>query len=180
MAKNSREGNQNRNKRYREALAERGVRPVQVFAPEAAHPLIRQAAGLMTRNDDPLEPRAAFRQVGGANEPEPDKVSSDLVTELEAARTRLIELERQAEAQQSEIDETKCQRAALEAELTASRVAEVAERERAKAAEQKAIEADRKAWLAQAPVRRIRAMRGLRGRVARWITDINPKNPGSP
>ena len=71
MAKNSREGNQSRKKRYYEALAERGIRPVQVLAPESAHPLIRQAATLMTRDEAPLEPRAALRRAGGANEPEP-------------------------------------------------------------------------------------------------------------
>lgn len=176
MAKNSREGNQSRNKRYREALAERGIRPVQVLVPESAHPLIRQAAGLMTRDNEPLEPRAALRRAGGANEPEPGEASPDLIAELEAAKARLVEIERQAEARQTEIEAAKRQRKALETELAAARMVEAVERERAKTAEQKVIEADRKARRAWAPVRRIRTMRGLRGRLARWIADVRPED----
>lgn len=177
MAKNSRDGNQSRNKRYREALAARGIRPIQVLAPESAHPLIRQAAGLMTRDDDPLEPRAALRRAGGTNEPEPGEASPGLIAELETAKARLVEIERQAEARQAEIEAARRQRKALETELAAARMVEAVEREKAKAAAQKVIEADRKARLAWAPVRRIRTMRGLRGRLARWIANVRPEDP---
>jgi hypothetical protein len=71
MAKNSRDGNRVRAARRRAALAERGIKQVLLMAPEQAHPLLKHAATLMTRDDDPLEPRAALRRAGGANEPEP-------------------------------------------------------------------------------------------------------------
>lgn len=69
MAKNSSEGNKARTARYRAGLAARGIRPVQLYAPEGAHPLLRQAAGLMTREQDPLEPYQAMRQASGVNNP---------------------------------------------------------------------------------------------------------------
>lgn len=90
MAKNSSEGNKARTARYRAGLAVRGIRPVQLYAPEAAHALLRQAAGLMSRKQDPLEPRAALRQAGSANEVEKiSRLEADgqgLVAELDAAR----------------------------------------------------------------------------------------------
>jgi chromosome segregation ATPase len=124
MAKNSKEGNRTRTARRREALAERGIRPVQVLAPESAHPLIRQAAGLMTRDDDPLEPRAALRLTGGSNEPDEADDSPELHAELAAAKARIAQIEADAERQ----------RKALEAERDAAKSAEAAEREKAQAA----------------------------------------------
>lgn len=173
MAKNSREGNQSRNKRYREALAERGIRPVQVLAPESAHPLIRQAASLMTRDNDPLEPRAALRRAGGANEPEPDEVSPDLVAELEAAKARIAEIERQAEARRIIMAEAADrQRRALEAERAAAVAAEAVVQEKAEAAEKAADEARKalkRAAKAEAAIRRARDIPGLKGLLVRWL-----------
>ena len=184
MAKNSREGNQSRNKRYREALAERGIRPIQVFAPESAHPLIKQAVGLMIRDDDPLEPRAALRRAGGANEPEPSEASAELLAELEAARNRIAEIERQAEARRIEIETAERQRQALEAERDAARASEAEARKKVAAgarlvleAQDQVIEAKREAGRAWAPVHRLRRMPGLRGRLARWIADVRPEDP---
>ena len=183
MAKNSREGNQSRNKRYREALAERGIRPIQVFAPESAHPLIKQAAGLMIRDDDPLEPRAALRRAGGVNEPEPGEASPDLIAELDAAKARIAEIERQAEVLRIETEAAKRQRQALEAERDAARASEAEAREKAAAgtrlvleAQDQIIEAKRDVERAWAPVRRIMTMRGLKGCFARWIADVRPED----
>ena len=181
MAKNTRTGNQNRNKRYREALAERGIRPVQVFAPEAAHPLLKQAAGLMTREQEPVEPRAALRQVGGANEPGPeDAVSPDLAAELQAARAKIEAIEREAAERQAEAER---QRQALEARLDAAKASEVAAQEEARwlAAEkrtaarltretqERAKEALERAEKAELTIRRTKSLPGLKGRLVRWL-----------
>jgi hypothetical protein len=175
MAKNSREGNQDRNKRYREALAVRGIRPIQVLVPESAHPLIRQAAGLMSRDDDPLEPRAALRLAGGSNEPNEVDASPELRAELEAAKARIAQIEREAEAER--------QRKGLEAELNASKAAAVAERGKARAmsidlqaaaiaaeaARGQATEALGRAAKAEAAIRQARSLPGLKGRLVRWL-----------
>ena len=117
MAKNSRGGNRERAARRRAALAERGIKQILLMAPEQAHPLLKQAAGLMTREDDPLEPRTALRQAGGANEPEPGEASPALIAELEAAKARVAEIERQAEARRLIMaDAAERQRQALEVE----------------------------------------------------------------
>jgi hypothetical protein len=166
MAKNSREGNQNRNKRYREALAERGIRPVQVLAPESAHPMIRQAASLMTRDDEPMDPRAALRQVGGSNESEPDRVSVEVLAELETAKVRIGEIEVEAEHQ----------RRVLEAERDAARAAEANEREKgqvaiqaAKTDQERATEALRRAEKAETTIQQAKSLPGLKGRLVRWL-----------
>lgn len=184
MAKNTREGNRERAARRRAELAHRGLEQFQVIAPPAAKPLIRDAARLMTRDDDPLEPRAALRRAGGANEPEPGEMSPDLIAELEAAKTRIAEIERQAEARRIEIEAAERQRQALEAERDAARASEAEARKKVAAgarlvleAQEEVIEADRKARRAWAPVRRIRTMPGLRGRLARWIADVRPEDP---
>ena len=106
MAKNSAEGNKARTARYRAGLAERGIRPVQLYAPEGGHALLRQAAGLMIREQDPLEPRQAMRQASGANNPgeengdgEEQALAAVAVT-MEAVRVELNEAqdaERRAE-----------------------------------------------------------------------------------
>ena len=183
MVKNSREGNQNRNRRYREALAARGIRPVQVLAPEGAHQLIRQAAGLMTRDDDPLDPRAALRKIGGANEPDEAHVVPEVVAELEAANARITRIEREAEARRLEIEAEKRQRQALEAERDAAKAAEAAEREKAQVkaieaqaaaiaaeiAQERATEALGRAEKAETTIRQTRSLPGVRGRLVRWL-----------
>jgi len=190
MAKNSREGNQSRKKRYYEALAERGIRPVQVLAPESAHPLIRQVAGLMTRDDDPLEPRAALRRAGGTNEPEPGEASPTSRGELEAARKRIAEIERQAEARRIIMAEAfERHRQVLEAERDAARAAEAVEREKARvtaleaqeasmlvrAAQGQATEATERAEKAEAAIRQAKTLPGIKGRLVRWLArDVLP------
>jgi multidrug efflux pump subunit AcrA (membrane-fusion protein) len=184
MAKNTRQGNQERNRRYREALAARGIRPVQVMAPETAHSLIRQAAGLMTRDDDPLEPRAALRLAGGSNESDEADASPELRAELEAARARIEQIEREAEARRLEIEtEAERQRRTLEAERDAARAAEVVEREKAESAmaeartaSERAVEAEgqasvrlRRAKLAEGIVKKVQDMPGARGWLVRWL-----------
>lgn len=173
MAKNSRDGNRERAARHRAALTARGLEQFQVIAPSEAKPLIRQAAGLMTRETDPVEPRAALRQVGGANEPEPDGAAADLAAELEAARARIAA----ADAQRIEIEaEAERQRRALEAERDAARAAEVeAERQRqatiieARKVDKAAQEALRRAQKAEATMRQLRSLPTLRGRLVRWL-----------
>lgn len=183
MVKNSQEGNRVRTARRREALAERGIRPVQVLAPESAHPLIRQAAVLMTRADDPMEPRAALRRVGGSNEPEADGAAAGLLAELEAARNRIAEMERQAEARRVIVAQAVERRSqTLEAERDAARAAETAEREKALAAvttaqeaEFQAKEASRRAKKAETAIRQAKALPGLKGRLVRWLAgDVLP------
>lgn len=125
MAKNSAEGNKARTARYRAGLAARGIRPVQFFAPEAAHALLKQAAELMTREQDPLDPQQALRKVGGANDAEeasgPAEREQALAADLKAARAELAAA--REENRQSE------QRATVQAELA------MAEAKRAEAAE---------------------------------------------
>jgi len=125
MAKNSAEGNRARTARYRAGLAARGIRPIQILAPEGAHALLRQAAELMVREQDPLDPQQALRKVGGANDAEkasgPAEGEQALVADLEAAKAKLMAA--REESRQSE------QRATAQAELA------VAEAKRAEAAE---------------------------------------------
>ena len=173
MAKNSKDGNRERAARRRAALAERGIRPIQVMAPEAAHPLIRQAATLMARDDDPLEPRAALRRAGGANEPEPGEASPGLAAELEAAKARIADIEHQAEARLAivieaaerrrralETEQEKAQASAEEA-LKATRAAQVAEG--------RATEALRRAEKAEAVIRQAKNLPGLKGHLVRFL-----------
>ena len=171
MAKNSREGNQSRKKRYYEALAERGIRPVQVLAPESAHPLIRQAATLMTRDEAPLEPRAALRRAGGANEPEPGEASPGLAAELEAAKARIAEIERQAEARLAiVIEAAERRRLALEQEKAQASTTEAQKAVKAvQDAEGRAAEALRRAEKAEATIRQAKAMSGIKGRLVRFL-----------
>ncbi len=173
MAKNSRDGNRERAARRRAALAERGIKQILLMAPEQAHPLLKQAAGLMTRDDDPLEPRAALRQAGGANQPEPGEVSPDLTAELDAAKAQI---ERQVEARRIEVEAAEARERALQADRDAARAAEAEAAEKARTAaraayeaDQQAIEAKREARRAWAPVRRLKTMPGVRGRLVRWL-----------
>jgi chromosome segregation ATPase len=179
MAKNSREGNQTRNKRYREALAERGIRPVQVLAPESAHLLIRQAANLMTRDGDPMEPRAAMRAAGGANEPELDGASVKLLAELEAARSRIAVVELDTEKRRAEIEAIERHMKALQTERDAAMRGQVTEREKAQLAvteaQKRTLETLQRAEKAEAAIRQAKTMPGIRGRLVRWLAgDVLP------
>ncbi|ABQ29213.1 hypothetical protein Acry_3620 (plasmid) [Acidiphilium cryptum JF-5] len=179
MAKNSRDGNRERAARRRAALAERGIKQVLLMAPEQAHPLLKHAASLMTRDDDPLEPRAALRRAGGANEPEPGDASPGLAAELEAAKARIAEIERQAEAQRVMADDAaERQRRLLEVEQEKARAsAEEAQKaaRSAQAAEGRAAEALRRAEKAEAAISQAKTMPGIKGRLVRWLAgDVLP------
>lgn len=171
MVKNSQEGNRIRTMRRREALAERGIRPVQVLAPESAHPLIRQAAVLMTRADDPMEPRAALRRIGGSNEPADG--SPELLAELETARSRIAEVELDAEMRRAEIEAIELHMQALQAERDAAMRGQVAEREKAQLAvteaQKRTLETLQRAEKAEAAIQRTKALPGIKGRLVRWL-----------
>lgn len=176
MAKNSAEGNKARTARYRAGLAARGIRSVQVLAPEAAHALLKQAAELMTREQDPLDPRQALRKVGGANDADKagdlDGREQALVANLEAAKAELAAM--REESRQSE------QRAVAQAGLA------VAEAKRAEAAEGVAAaaqEAERAARDAAAELRQeldaIAGKRGWRGLLLR-VAGAKPRSKPTP
>lgn len=175
MAKNSAEGNKARTARYRAGLAERGIRPVQLYAPEAAHALLRQAAGLMSREHDPLEPRQALRQVSGANDSgeghgEQAQALIAAAAEVEAVRAKLIEArEARCQAEQRADAQAEVAQAATEGTVAAIGRAEVAERAQ-EALAGKLREAEDAAAQARAETERLEQMPGLRGRVARWMT----------
>ena len=171
MAKNSRDGNRERAARRRAALAERGIKQVLLMAPEQAHPLLKQAATLMTRDDDPLEPRAALRRAGGANEPEPGEASPGLAAELEAAKARIAEIERQAEARLAiVIEAAERRRRALEQEKAQASTTEAQKAVKAvQEAEGRAAAALQRAEKAEATIRQAKAMPGLKGRLIRLL-----------
>ena len=171
MVKNSKDGNRERAARRRAALAERGIRPIQVLAPEQAHPLLKQAATLMTRDDAPLEPRAALRRAGGANEPEPGEASPGLAAELEAAKARIAEIERQAEARLAiVIEAAERRRLALEQEKAQASAKEAQKAVKAvQDAEGRAAAALQRAEKAEATIQQAKAMPGLKGRLIRLL-----------
>jgi len=163
MAKNTRDGNRERAARRRAALAERGIKQVLLMAPEQAHPLLKQAATLMTRDDDPLEPRAALRRAGGANEPEPGEASPGLAAELEAAKARIAEIERQAEARLAIVIEA-AERRRLALEKEAQKAVKAVQD-----AEGRAAAALQRAEKAEATIQQAKAMPGLKGRLIRLL-----------
>lgn len=175
MAKNSAEGNKARTARYRAGLAERGIRPVQLYAPEAAHALLRQAAGLMSREQDPLEPRQAMRQASGANDPghgDEDRGKQALaavVATAEAVRVELAEA-REAERQtaQRALAQAEAARAAVEGMAAATSRVEAAERAQALLAD-KLQAAEATAAHAQGMANRFQQARGLRGHIIRLL-----------
>ena len=171
MAKNSKDGNRERAARRRAALAERGIKQVLLMAPERAHPLLKQAASLMTRDDDPLEPRAALRRAGGANEPEPGAASPGLTAELEAAKARIAEIERQAEARLAIVIEAAERRTlALEQEKAQASAEEAQKAVKAvQDAEGRAAAVLQRAEKAEATIRQAKAMPGLKGRLIRLL-----------
>lgn len=175
MAKNSAEGNKERTARYRAGLAARGIRPVQLYAPEGAHGLLRQAAGLMSREQDPLEPRQAMRQASGANDPgerhgDQDKQAlAAAVAEVKAVRAELAEArDTERQAVQRALTQAGVAQAAVEGTAAAVGRAEAAERAQAlQASELQAAEAA--AAAARAEAGRLQQAPGLRGRMARWL-----------
>ncbi|MCW8309393.1 hypothetical protein AruPA_20450 [Acidiphilium sp. PA] len=172
MAKNSRDGNRERAARHRAVLAERGIKQILLLAPEQAHPLLKQAVGLMTRDDDPLEPRAALRRAGGANDPETDEAST-AVDELDAARKRIEAVELDAEKLRGEIEATERHMQALRAERDAAMRGQVAEREKAQLAvteaQKRTLEILQRVDKAEAVIRQAKALPGIRGRLVRWL-----------
>ena len=174
MVKNSAEGNKARAARYRAALAARGIRPVQLLAPEGAHALLRQATGLMTREQDPVEPRQALRQASGANDPregtdelgELAQVHAAAVEAVKAQLAKARDAERQAE--QRALAQAEAARVAEEGAVAAQARAEAAERAREDAArELRAAEAA--AERARVEAERFQKAPGLRGRAIRWL-----------
>jgi hypothetical protein len=181
---------QERNKRYRTGLEERGIKAFQVVAPETAKWLFRRAAELMTCENDPMEPRAAMRAAGGANEPEPDEGAPALLTELDAARNRIAEIERDAVMQRADIEAlAEARERALQAELDTARAAEAEGRAKidvatveaeesarvAQEAQGRATEALRRAEKAETAIRQAKALPGIKGRLVRWLAgDVLP------
>lgn len=181
MAKNSAEGNKARVARYRAGLAARGIRPVQLYAPEGAHALLRHTAGLMTREQEPLEPRQALRQASGANDPgggnnDPSEKEQILAIEIEAVKAELAatqEAERRAEQralERAEAVKAEVRRAgAAEGEAVTARQREAAATVRADTAEREREAAEAAAAQARAEAERFQKMPGLRGRMVRWL-----------
>ena len=177
MAKNSAEGNKARTARYRAGLAERGIRPVQLYAPEVAHALLRQAAGLMIREQDPLEPRQALRQASGANDPGQGHGDQDMkegalaaaAVEVEAARAELTEArDAERQARQQVLAEAEAARAAEEGMTAALARAEIAERAQTSLTD-KLRTAKAIAEQALAGAERFQKVTGLRSRMIRWL-----------
>jgi chromosome segregation ATPase len=179
-----------RNKRYRTGLEERGIKAFQVVAPEKAKGLFRRAAELMTRDNDPMEPRQAMRLVGGANEPESGDGTLALLAELDAARSRVAAVEFDAEKRRAEIEEqAKARERVLQAERDEARAAEGTEREKvatialeaqeaaraAQEAKKRATEALERAEKAETAIRQAKALPGIKGRLVRWLAgDVLP------
>lgn len=168
-----------RNKRYRTGLEERGIKAFQVVAPDAAKGLFRRAAELMTRDNDPMEPRQAMRHIGGANEPDAVDGSAALVAELETARSRIMAVELDAEKRRAEIEAIEQYMRALQAERDAAMRGQVAERENAQVvvteAQKRTLETLQRAERAEAAIRRAKTMPGIKGRLVRWLAgDVLP------
>ena len=179
MAKNSAEGNKARAARYRAGLAERGIRPVQLYTPEAAHALLREAAGLMTRVQDPLEPRQALRQASGANDLGQGQAQGDqdgrgealavAAVAAEAARAELIEArEARRQAEQRADAQAEAARAAEGGTLAALALVEAAERAQI-AITDKLRASETALTQARSEVERLQQVPGLRGKMVRWL-----------
>lgn len=161
---------QERNKRYRTGLEERGIKAFQVVAPETAKGLFRRAAALMTRDHDPVEPRQAMRLVGGANEPELGENGPALIDDLDRARKRIVEIERQAEARRIiTAQAVERRKRILEAERDAAKMAELIERQKAQAIAMEAQQAQERADRAETVIQRTKALPGIKGRLVRWL-----------
>lgn len=178
MAKNSAEGNKARTARYRAGLAARGIRPVQLYAPDEAHTLLRQAAGLMNREQDPLEPRQAMRRASGANDPGQEghsdqgrdkQVLAVAAAEVEAVKVELAEVrDAKCRAERQAVIQAIAMRAATEGAVAAVGRAEAAERAQAFLADELQA-AKATAAQAQAEAERFQKVPGVRGKVVRWL-----------
>lgn len=177
MAKNSTEGNRARTARYRAGLAARGIHPVQLYAPEGAHALLRQAAGLMSREQNPLEPRQAMRQASGANDPEQghgdqgrdEQALATAVAEVETVKVELAETrDAKRQAEQQALAQAEAARAAAEDTVAAMGRAEAAKRAQALLANELQI-AEAAVAEARAEVERFQKAPGVRGRIMRWL-----------
>lgn len=146
--------------------------------------MLKRAVGLMIRDDDPMEPRAALRRAGGANEPDEADAAPELRAELEATKARIAQIEQEAEARRLEIEaEAERQRRALEAELNTAKAAAVAARGKARAlaidvqtaatdlqeAQEQVVEALRQLGKAEASIQRAKNLPGIRGHLMRWL-----------
>jgi hypothetical protein len=177
MVKNSAEGNKARTARYRAGLAARGIRPVQLYAPEAAHALLRQVAGLMSREQDPLEPRQAMRQASGANDPgqehgdqgRDEQALAAAVAAVEAAKVELAEArDAERQAKQQALAQAEVARVAAEGTVAAIGRAEAAERAQALLADELQA-AEAAAAETRAEAARFQKMTGVRSKVVRWL-----------
>lgn len=158
-------GANRRTKRYRENLSARGIALFQVAAPESARGLFREAAELMVREDDPLAPHAAFRKIGGANDPDMQVVADELAaTRLAAqvAAARILALE-------AELDAAK-RATTTEQKRNAAIVAKVQSLEKgASDAQKRADQVLGRAKKAETAIRQAKTMPGIRGRLVRWL-----------
>ncbi|MEE3504605.1 hypothetical protein [Acidiphilium acidophilum] len=148
-------------------------------APEKAKGLFRRAAELMTRDNDPMEPRQAMRLVGGANEPAASGRTVVLLAELEAARSRIAAIELDAEKRRAEIEAIEQHMQALQAERDAAMRGQVSERERAQIAvtdaQKRTLETLQRAEKAEAAIQRAKTLPGMKGRLVRWLAgDVLP------
>ena len=160
-------------------MAKRGIKQILLMAPAPAHPLLKQAVALMTRDNDPLEPRAALRRAGGANEPDSGTASADLV----AVHARLAAIEQQRWALAADRDAARAaEAAALEAARLAvaegHRTAQIAQEaqdraetahQRAEKARERVTEALQRAEKAEAAIQQAKSLPGLKGRLVRFL-----------
>jgi hypothetical protein len=157
MAKNSPEGNRRRMAAQRERDQAAGVASITIKAPSVAKPALHRVAKLLREG---METRAAFRMVGGSNEPEPTndvwRVQAEL---LKDERNRL----------RGDLDQANRERSQLTGMLGGlqERIGETAARLEAQAADIATLQplADLGKTITSYP--------GWRGRLVRWI--IRPK-----
>ncbi|HQT90347.1 MAG TPA: hypothetical protein PK677_17745 [Acidiphilium sp.] len=176
-----------RQKRRRQRLADVGIKPMTVQFPEPDRFLVRD---LSRRVLDGQPIRQAMRVLSGVNEPETDASPVELLVELDAARNRIAEVEREAEKRRVEIEERdELLRAAhdravhLQAERDAARAAEVEGRAKidavtveakeaataAQEAQGRATEALQRAVKAETAFRQAKTMPGIKGWLVRWL-----------
>jgi hypothetical protein len=167
-------GDAERQKRRRQRLADVGIKPMTVHFPEPDRPLVRD---LSRRVLDGQPIRQAMRALGGANEPGLGEASVELLAELDAARNRIAEVEREAAERHAKIEALAATRErAFQAERDAAKAAEAEMRseaqETARSARDernRATEAVRRAERAEAAIRQAKAIPGIKGRLVRWL-----------
>ncbi|OZB21450.1 MAG: hypothetical protein B7X49_17825 [Acidiphilium sp. 34-64-41] len=164
-------GAKQRARRYRENLSARGVALFQVAAPESARPLFREAAELMVREDDPLAPHAAFRKVGGANDPGMQMMAEELAatrlaSQAAAARVLALEAELDVAKKATTIEQKRSAAIAAKAQISEKVAADTQKR---------AEEALGRAKKAETAIRQVKTLPGLKGRLVRWLAgDVLP------